>query len=166
MTALERNARDRKALDEIFLGRYQVIEILGSGGMGTVFRGWDPHLQRPVALKTIQLEERKKRSSRETIASVGRLLAEAVAAAQIAHPNVVAIFDAEQVEEFGYVAMEYVHGTGLDRYLEGGRILTWREAVPLARGSAIWISPLNSGLSRSAHDVGALAFFLASSSLL
>jgi len=133
MTALERNARDRKALDQVFLGRYQVIEILGSGGMGTVFRGWDPHLQRPVALKTIQLEARKKRSSKETIASVGRLLAEAVAAAQIAHPNVVAIFDAEQVDEFGYVAMEYIHGTGLDRYLEGGRVLNWREAVPLGR---------------------------------
>jgi hypothetical protein len=146
MVALERNARDKKALDEVFLGRFQVIEILGSGGMGTVFRGWDPHLQRPVALKTIQLEDKRKRSSEETLASVGRLLAEAVAAAQIAHPNVVAIFDAEQVGSMGYVAMEYVHGTGLDRYLEGRGTLPWREVVPLAREIA-------SGLA-AAHQRG------------
>jgi hypothetical protein len=146
MVALERNARDKNALDEVFLGRFQVIEILGSGGMGTVFRGWDPHLQRPVALKTIQLEDKKKRSSEETLASVGRLLAEAVAAAQIAHPNVVAIFDAEQVGSMGYVAMEYVHGTGLDRYLEGRGMLPWREVVPLAREIA-------SGLA-AAHQRG------------
>jgi hypothetical protein len=133
MVALEKSARDRKALDEVFLGRFQVIEILGSGGMGTVFRGWDPHLQRPVALKTIQLEDKRGRTRGESIASVGRLLAEAIAAAQVAHPNVVAMFDAEQVGEMGYVAMEYVHGTGLDKYLQSRRQLSWKEVVPLAR---------------------------------
>lgn len=133
MVALERNARDRAALDTVFLGRYQVIEILGSGGMGTVFRGWDPRLQRPVALKTIHLGSRQKRVDDETRASVGRLLSEAVAAAQIVHPNVVAIYDAEQVGDIGYVAMEYVHGTGLDRYLAERSRLSWREAAPLGR---------------------------------
>jgi serine/threonine-protein kinase len=136
MSALERNARDRRALDEVFLGRFQVIEILGSGGMGTVFRGWDPHLQRAVALKTIHLEGKTRKSSEETLASVGRLLAEAVAAAQIAHPNVVAIYDAEQVGAMGYVAMEYVHGTGLDRYLEARGKLSWKEVVPLGHAIA------------------------------
>jgi len=135
MVALEQHARDRQALDQVFLGRYQVLEILGSGGMGTVFRGWDPRLQRPVALKTIHLEP-----STGTTAGAPGLLAEAVAGAQIVHPNVVAIYDAQESGEIAFVAMEYVHGIGLDRYLENRGRLDWREAVPLglalARGLA------------------------------
>lgn len=131
MAALERNARDRSALDEVFLGRYQVLEILGSGGMGTVFRGWDPRLQRAVALKTIHLGVRESREKERRSAS--RLADEAIAAAQIVHPNVVAIYDAEEVGEMAYVAMEYVHGTGLDRYLEERGKLSWREVLPLAQ---------------------------------
>jgi len=131
MEALERNASDRSALDEVFLGRYQVLEILGSGGMGTVFRGWDPRLQRAVALKTIHLERRE--SGEKERKSASRLADEAIAAAQIVHPNVVAIYDAEEVGAMAYVAMEYVHGTGLDRYLEERGRLSWREVLPLAQ---------------------------------
>lgn len=131
MAALERNARDRSALDEVFLGRYQVVEILGSGGMGTVFRGWDPRLQRAVALKTIHLERRESDDKEKQAAS--RLVSEAVAAAQIVHPNVVAIYDTEEVGAMAYVAMEYVHGTGLDRYLEERGKLSWREVLPLGQ---------------------------------
>ncbi len=135
MAALELHAQDRQALDQVFLGRYQVLEILGSGGMGTVFRGWDPRLQRPVALKTVHLEP-----GHGTTAGGAGLLAEAVAGAQIAHPNVVAIYDAQEVGELAFLAMEYVHGVGLDRYLENRSRLDWREAVPLglalARGLA------------------------------
>ncbi len=131
MEALERNARDRSALDEVFLGRYQVVEILGSGGMGTVFRGWDPRLQRAVALKTIHLERRETDAKEKQAAS--RLVTEAVAAAQIVHPNVVAIYDTEEIGAMAYVAMEYVHGTGLDRYLEERGKLSWREVLPLGR---------------------------------
>lgn len=126
MAALERHAKDREALDQVFLGRYQVLEILGSGGMGTVFRGWDPRLQRPVALKTIHLAP----GTGSTAGAAG-LLAEAVAGAQIVHPNVVAIYDAQEVGELAFVAMEYVHGVGLDRYLENRGRISWREAVPL-----------------------------------
>ncbi len=131
MEALERNARDRSALDEVFLGRYQVVEILGSGGMGTVFRGWDPRLQRAVALKTIHLERRESDDKEKQAAS--RLVTEAVAAAQIVHPNVVAIYDTEEIGAMAYVAMEYVHGTGLDRYLEERGKLSWREVLPLGQ---------------------------------
>ncbi len=132
--AMERHARDREALGEVFLGRYQVLEILGSGGMGTVFRGWDPRLQRPVALKTIHVGRPTDDAGRAK--SSAQILAEAVRAAQITHPNVVAVFDAEETGEVAYVAMEYIDGVGLDRYLEERGRLDWREVVPLARGIA------------------------------
>ncbi len=127
---LEQRARDRAALDEIFLGRYQVVALVGSGGMGSVFRGWDPRLQRPVALKTIQIA-----ADGEVDSAASKLLAEAVAVAQITHPNVVGVFDAEESQGAAFVAMEFVEGIGLDRYLERRGRLDWREAVPL--GAAI-----------------------------
>ncbi len=140
LLALERHAKDRQSIGEVFLGRYQVVEILGSGGMGTVFRGWDPRLQRTVALKTVHLE-------REIANATGAgLITEAIAAAQINHPNVVAIFDAEEVGEVAFVAMELVDGIGLDRYLEDRGRLDWTEIVPL--GAA-----LASGLG-AAHERG------------
>ena len=132
--ALERHARDRDALDQVFLGRYQVLEILGSGGMGTVFRGWDPRLQRTVALKTIHVG--KERDGEARARGSARILAEAVRAAQITHPNVVSVYDAEETGEVAYVAMEYIDGVGLDRYLEERGTIDWREAAPLARAMA------------------------------
>jgi len=123
---LEARARDRAALDEIFLGRYQVLELIGSGGMGSVFRGWDPRLQRPVALKTMQLS-----TGGGDDANASKLLAEAIAVAQVTHPNVVGVFDAEESQGAAFVAMELVEGIGLDRYLERRERLDWREIVPL-----------------------------------
>jgi serine/threonine protein kinase len=94
-----------------------------------------------VALKTIRLEEKPGKALPAAAGEpIGRLLAEAVAAAQIAHPNVVAIFDAEEVGGIGYVAMEYVHGTGLDRYLESRGKLPWGEVVPLGREIALGLA--------------------------
>ncbi|HSM13492.1 MAG TPA: serine/threonine protein kinase [Thermoanaerobaculia bacterium] len=138
LSAMERHARDREALGEVFLGRYQVLEILGSGGMGTVFRGWDPRLQRPVALKTIHVARDADAKRRERQAT--EILAEAIRAAQITHRNVVGIFDAEESADVAYVAMEYVDGIGLDRYLEERGRLDWREVVPLAREIAAGLS--------------------------
>ena len=59
-----------------------------------------------------------------------------MAAAQINHPNVVAIFDAEERAGGAYVAMELVDGIGLDRYLEKRGRLDWREVAPLAAAIA------------------------------
>jgi serine/threonine-protein kinase len=139
---LERRAHEKQALDQIFLGRYQVLERIGSGGMGSVYRGWDPRLQRKVALKTIQIE-----AEGASDVSASKLLAEAVAAAQINHPNVVGIFDAEERAGGAYVAMELVDGIGLDRYLEKRGRLDWREVAPLAAAMA------NGLAAAHAHDL-------------
>ena len=131
LAELDRRAKERSALDQIFLGRYQVLALIGSGGMGSVYRGWDPRLQRPVALKTIQFA-----ATGADDEGASKLLAEAVAVAQITHPNVVAVYDAEESRGAAFVAMELVHGIGLDKYLEKRGRLDWREGVPLAAAIA------------------------------
>lgn len=133
---IERQERKRSALDQVFLGRYQVLELIGEGGMGTVFRGWDPRLERPVALKTVTLGEDVSIQTAER----SRLLREAITAAQIQHPNVVAVYDAHEGDGYVFLALEYVHGIGLDDYLARKGPLSWQAAVPLgceiARGLA------------------------------
>jgi len=131
LAELERRASERTALDEIFLGRYQVVALVGSGGMGSVYRGWDPRLQRTVALKTIQLATEAADGE-----GARKLLEEAVAVAQITHPHVVAVYDAEERGGAAFVAMELVDGVGLDKYLEKRGRLDWREVVPLGAALA------------------------------
>lgn len=116
--ALEERLRERSTLDEVFLGRYQVRDVIGSGAMGTVFVGYDPKLQRPLALKTIRLDERLAAEKRQELMT--RLLQEAVTTAKFNHPNIVAIYDVEDRGGSAFMAMEYVDGDSLES-------LIWRK---------------------------------------
>ncbi len=111
------------------LGRYLVLERLGSGGMGVVFAAYDPDLDRKVALKllhgTAGDEERQ------------RLLREAQAMARLAHPNVVTVHDVCLVGERIFIAMEFIDGQTLGAWTRE-RKRSWREIVevllPCAQG--------------------------------
>jgi tetratricopeptide (TPR) repeat protein len=92
------------------LGRYVLLGGLGTGAMGTVVRAYDPKLCREVALKLL-------RSQRGDDASAARLLREAQAMAQLAHTNVVAVHDVEQVGESVAIVMELVGGSTLQQWL-------------------------------------------------
>ncbi len=98
---LERGAR---------VGRYLVLDDIGRGAMGTVFRAYDPELDRKVALKL--LHAGKTNDEVRT-----RLLREAQALAQLSHPNVVSIFDVGTVDDRVFLAMELVVGRTLGRVL-------------------------------------------------
>jgi len=138
--ALRRGLDERKALDDVFLGRYQVIELLATGGMGAVFRGWDPRLQRPVALKTLRLTGIDLPSETKRAQRVEQLVREAVTAARFSHPNVVAVYDVAESPEGAYIAMELVEGISLERLLLQRGRLRPAEVIPLgaavARGLA------------------------------
>ncbi|PYQ63894.1 MAG: hypothetical protein DMF53_08955 [Acidobacteria bacterium] len=138
--ALRRGLDERKALDDVFLGRYQVIELLATGGMGAVFRGWDPRLQRPVALKTLRLTGIDLPSEAKRTQRVEQLVREAVTAARFSHPNVVAVYDVAESPEGAYIAMELVEGISLERLLLQRGRLRPAEVIPLgaavARGLA------------------------------
>jgi len=130
--ALKQSLSERQALDDVFLGRYQVVGSLGSGAMGSVFRGWDPRLQRPVALKTIHLGEVMPEKRKVLLDT---LLREAVALARLSHPHVVPVYDLEDAPEGAFIAMEYVDGLNLERLLWRRGRMAPEEVVPL--GAAI-----------------------------
>lgn len=107
------------------VGRYVILETVGSGGMGIVYAAYDPELDRKVALKLVR-PDRFRQASRL------RLLREAQAVARLSHPNVVAVHDAgtwasldgDQV----YVAMELVQGRTLRQWLQAAP-RSWREVL-------------------------------------
>lgn len=132
LDVLERRVRDKAALDDLFLGRYRVLDILGEGGMGSVFRGWDPKLQREIALKTIHLG--RANSGRE--AMLQALMKEAVTVAKLSNANIVAVFDVEDSGDAAFVAMELVDGVSLEKYLHVQERVEVSQVVPLAAAIA------------------------------
>jgi serine/threonine protein kinase len=95
-------------------GNYEILEELGAGGMGKVYRAWDVTLERLVALKTLAQQFSSDASF------VQRFLKEARAAARLNHPNIVQIYDFGCVDSIYYLAMEFVDGHSLGTYLKRG----------------------------------------------
>lgn len=111
------------------IGRYRVEKRLGRGGMGEVYRGHDPHLDRPVALKRILPEE-----AQHEIA-IRRFRREARAAARVSHSAIVQLFDWLEEGDSDWIVMEWVAGPTLrDLVKQGG--LPWAIAARLARDIA------------------------------
>lgn len=107
------------------VGRYLVVQMLGRGGMGVVYRAYDPDLDRAIALKMCRVDAASdSASARER----GRLLREAQAMARLSHPNVITVHDVGILEGSVYVAMEYVEGSTLRAWLTEGR-RSWREIL-------------------------------------
>jgi hypothetical protein len=129
---LERRIRDKEALGEVFLGRYEVTEVLGEGAMGTVFRGWDPRLKRQVALKTVKFGD-SHLSAEKKNELFERLEHEAVLGARIRHENIVAVYDLIRAGDLGFLAMEFVDGQPLSAYL-------WREGGTLPPGEVVYLA--------------------------
>jgi tetratricopeptide (TPR) repeat protein/tRNA A-37 threonylcarbamoyl transferase component Bud32 len=110
-----------------------VLGIAGHGGMGVVYRAYDPNLQREVALKLL----RGRRANQS--AAEARLRREAQAMARVSHPNVLPVYDVGIFEGRVFVAMEFLEGDTLADWLEHGT-RSWRDVVALfvqaARGLA------------------------------
>jgi serine/threonine-protein kinase len=94
------------------LGKYEVRAELGRGGMGTVYRAYDPTLDRPVAVKVLAPHLVWDREF------VERFLREAQAAARLKHPNIVTIYDVGQESGWYYFVMEYLEGQPLTEVLQ------------------------------------------------
>jgi len=102
-------------------GRYRILRSIGKGAMGNVYQGLDPAIDRPVALKTIRVDQYA--DPQETDELKERLLREAKAAGKISHPNIVTIYDVGEENGIQYIAMEYLEGQTLENLLRRG--LDW-----------------------------------------
>jgi serine/threonine-protein kinase len=103
------------------IGRYEIIEELGHGAMGTVYRAKDPAMDRVVALKTIiavALSSQQGTEFRE------RFYREARAAGKLAHPGIVPVFDVGEHEGLPFLVMEFIDGRTLDDAAKSGERLT------------------------------------------
>ena len=117
------------------VGRYVVLDRLGEGGMGIVYRAFDPELDRMVALKLLHT----RTQTGTTIGDATWLLREAQALARLSHPNVVIVHDVGVVrDDQVFVAMELVDGLTLRAWL-GAAKRTWQEIrdVMLAAGAGL-----------------------------
>src|SRR4051794_39161781 len=92
------------------IGRYLLLDVLGQGGMGVVYKAYDPELDRSIALKLVKAEERTGQFHE-------RLLREAQALARLSHPNVIAVHDVGTFGTDVFIAMEFVEGPTLRRWL-------------------------------------------------
>jgi WD40 repeat protein/serine/threonine protein kinase len=111
--------------------RYDVEELLGAGGMGTVFKARHRLMGRRVALKVIVPELMHRPAAAE------RFRREVRAAAQLAHPNIVTAFDADQAGDSHFLVMEFIEGTSLARLVADGGPLPLRQACEYARQAAL-----------------------------
>jgi serine/threonine-protein kinase len=109
------------------IGRYKVLEELGRGAMGVVYRAQDPALDRVVALKTIALSD--DADGRQDYQK--RFALEARAAGKLTHPNIVTTFDFGEDGDLAYMAMELLEGVDLRERLKQGALAV-AEAVNIA----------------------------------
>ena len=106
------------------LGRYRILEQLGEGGMGVVYRALDPRLDREVAIKLLTEEALRDERARE------RLQQEARALSRLMHPNIATLFDIDSEGGEDFLVLEFVPGMTLAKALEDG-------PLPEARARAI-----------------------------
>jgi len=118
------------------LGAFDIVSVLGQGGMGVVFKAYEPALSRDVALKIMGSELLCDDVARK------RFLREARSAARLNHPNVVTIFSVGEEQSIPYIAMEYVKGSSLaatlseEGQIEPGRAATIAMGILAALGCA------------------------------
>lgn len=136
------------------LGKYRVTAVLGEGAMGVVYKGFDPGIQRLVALKTIRRGVAD--DSGTGVSMAARFRNEAQAAGRLQHPGIVAVYDYGDEGDVAYIAMEFVEGSSLARYLAAPVPFTEEDRVGLvgqlldalehAHASGVWhrdVKPAN-----------------------
>src|SRR3990172_8816338 len=123
-----------QSLSGIFAGRYEIQSLLGSGGMGKVYKAYDLVLQRHVALKFVRADDPELER---------RLLREAQAQAKVEHEYVCKIFDLGQAEDRLFIAMQYIEG---ESFQEAQNKLSLEQKVVLMKQVAEGI--------HAAHRIG------------
>jgi serine/threonine-protein kinase len=109
------------------VGRYELLEVLGSGSMGLVYKALDPKINRHLAIKTIRFSDEFEDDAIKDIKR--RFLREAEIAGQLAHPSIVTIYDVGEDEDLTYIVMEYLEGKDLSKFIKRKNLLSFRKIL-------------------------------------
>ena len=120
-------------INKIICNRYKILDHLGTGGMATVWLGYDTILDRQVAIKTFKIDANDEDA-------VKRFNREAKAVTSLSHPNIVSIYDVENEGEFYYLILEYVEGMTLKDYMVKNPRIPIETIVHIAKQIAAGLS--------------------------
>ena len=136
------------------MGKYDIVKLLGKGAMGVVYKGFDPLIQRAVAIKVIHKELLGDENAR--VDATDRFRNEAQAVGRLMHTGIVAIYEFGEDDSIAYIAMEFVDGRNLDAVLRTSPLLSMGlvhqimgqllDALQFAHQAGVWhrdIKPAN-----------------------
>lgn len=112
-----------KYIGKLLDDRYEILEVIGEGGMAIVYRALDHRLNRDVAVKIMRDEMAADEEFRR------RFCTESHAVAMLSHPNIVAVYDVSHNDNVEYIVMELVDGITLKQYMERKGVVAWKEVV-------------------------------------
>ena len=112
-----------KYIGRLLDGRYEILSIIGFGGMAFVYKAMDHRLNRLVAVKILRDEYTNDPDFRR------RFHNESQAAAMMSHPNIVSVYDVSKNDDLDYIVMELIDGISLKEYMEQKKTLSWRETL-------------------------------------
>ena len=118
---------DSKVSGRSMVGRYEILGELGKGSMGLVYKAQDPKINRLVAIKTIRFSDEFDEDVIHEIKE--RFFREAEIAGRLSHPSIVTIHDVGDDNDLTYMAMEFLEGEDLDKYIKKDNLLPFRRVL-------------------------------------
>ena len=115
-----------KYIGRLLDNRYEILEVLGTGGMAVVYKARCHRLNRLVAVKILKDEFSQDEEFRR------RFHAESRAVAMLSHPNIVSVYDVSTSDDADYIVMELIDGITLKQYMEKKGVLNWKETLHFA----------------------------------
>ena len=103
--------------------RYEILDVLGTGGMAVVYKARCHRLNRLVAIKILKDEFSRNEEFRS------RFRAEGEAVAMLSHPNIVQVYDVSTSDNANFIVMELIDGISLKQYMEKKGVLNWKETL-------------------------------------
>ena len=112
------------------IGKYEIVEKIGAGGFGTVYRGWDPLIRRYVAIKTCEVASKDIRN---------RFFREAQLAGSLQHPNITLVYEFGFEGDVPFLVQEFLPGEDLDRLIKGDKPIPPESKLRILLGVAFGI---------------------------
>ena len=112
-----------KYIGKVLDGRYEILEVIGIGGMSVVYKAHCNRLNRFVAIKILKEEYFADKSLRKQFHD------ESQSVAILSHPNIVSVYDVSHFEDTEYIVMELIDGITLKEYLQRRNALPWKEVT-------------------------------------